>query len=488
MNKLKQQGVTAFIWDFTGKLATQGMGFIISIFLARLLEPADFGLIAMVMVILGIAGIFSDIGLGGALIQRKRVLQIHYSSVFYFNIFAASILTIITYISAPFIANFYQNQELLLLTQVVSISFILTSINSVHIVQFRKTLNFKRLTQILFLSSLLGGIIGVILAFKGFGVWSLVAQQFSSSVINTILIWKFSKWRPTLQFSFKALFQLWGYGFRMFLSALLDSIFTRLDFIIIGKLFSPMTLGFFQRAKSLNLLIINYTSGSLMSVLFPILSKVKNDLPRFQNIITKGLGIICFITFFLLGLLFLISEELIVILFTEKWLPSVELFKILVLSGFSYPISALLVNVLSSRGNSKKFLRLEIYKKIALAINLYVGFLWGIEGYLYGLIITSSISVYLNIWFASKEIKMKKREFISPIGLQIIIGLISTVLVWFVNINIEYTNGIMLLLKSIEFTFLYIVINYFFKIRSYQYFMEEFKPIFEKIIKRKKEV
>ncbi len=483
---LKAQGITAFIWDFTGKIAMQGTGFIISIFLARLLEPSDFGLIAMIMVILGIAGIFSDIGLSGALVQRRRVLPIHYTSVFYFNISVAFILSVLTFFSAPLIADFYDNQELVLLTQVVSVSFILGAVNSVHIAQFRKNLNFKVLTQIIFTSSLLSGIVGVFLAFKGAGVWSLVVQQLLSGVLSVFLVWHFSKWRPSLMFSFKALVQLWGFGFRMFLSGLLDTIFTRLDFIIIGKLFSPSILGFFQRAKALDLLVISYASGSLMSVLFPVLSKVKNDLPRFQNIIMKSLGIICFITFFLLGILFLVSEELIVMLFTEKWLPSVGFFKILVLSGFAYPISALLVNVLSSRGNSKAFLRLEIYKKVVFGINLYIGFLWGIEGYLYGLILASLLAVYFNIVFASKEIKISQLDFIKPILIQAFISILCTMIVWYISIDLDYINIIKFLIKGIEFTLLYIILNYLFKIKSYLYFVEQFNPIFEKILKRKK--
>jgi O-antigen/teichoic acid export membrane protein len=484
VDNLKVQGTKAFIWDFAGKIAMQGTSFIISIVLVRLLEPSDFGLIAMVMVILGIAGIFSDIGLNTALIQRKRVLDIHYNSVFYFNISISFVLTALTFLSAELIASFYNNQSLIALIQVSSLSFILSSFNNVHISQFRKKLNFKVLTQIIFISSLLGGIIGVIMAFQGFGVWSLIIQYFTSTVINTILLWYISTWRPRLMFSWKALSQLWNFGFRMFLSALLDNVFNKLDYIIIGKLFPPAILGFFQRAKALDMLVISYASGSLMTVLFPVLSKVKNDLPRFKNIIIKSFGIICFVTFFLLGCLFLVSEELIVILFTEKWLPSVAFFNILIFSGFAYPVSALLVNILSSRGNSKAFLHLEIYKKILFAINLYIGFLWGIEGYLYGLIIASIGAVYLNIVFASKEINIAQLDFIKPIFVQSVLTIIVTFCIFYINLGLEYSHILMFILKGLEFTLLYIAVNYLFQIQSYQYFMEQFKPILNYILER----
>jgi len=486
MHNLKAEGTKAFIWDFLGKIAMQGTSFILTIFLARLLVPSDFGLIALVMVILGIAGIFADIGLNSALIQRKRVLEIHYSSVFYFNIVVAFTLTLLTFFLAEIIATFYNNQSLVLLIQVASLSFILSSINSVHISQFIKKLNFKVLTEITFISSFLGGIVGVIMAFQGFGVWSLLIQNLLSSIIRSILVWHISTWRPCLIFSWKALSQLWVFGFRMFLSALLEQIFNRLDFMIIGKLFPPAILGFFQRAKSLDMLVISYASGSLMSVLFPVLSKIKNDLPRFKNIIIKSLGIICFVTFFLLGFLFLVSEELIVMLFTEKWLPSVAFFNILIWSGFAYPISALLVSILSSRGNSKAFLHVEVYKKILFAMNLYIGFLWGIEGYLYGLIIVSIGAVYLNILFASKEIDIAQVAFIRPIMIQSILTIAVTLLTFYLNLGLEYPHSVMFLLKGLEFTLLYIGINYLFQIQSYQYFMEQFKPMLTQILERVK--
>ncbi len=288
MSSLKVQGTKAFIWDFSGKIARQGMGFVVSIFLARLLEPSDFGLIAIAMVIIVIANIFTDSGLGLALIQRRRVLPIHYSSVFYFNVAVGILLVLITFLSASLIAEFYNNQALIPLTQVLSFSFIIGALSAVQSTKLRKELNYALLTKMNLTASLISGIIGVSLAFLGAGVWSLVAQSLILGVVYNILIWTRAKWVPDLKFSWKALTQLWGFGFRMFLSSLLGTVFGQLQIIIIAKLFSPATLGFFNRAMSLNNMVITYSSQSLMSVLFPILSKVQNDLPRFQSIIMKG--------------------------------------------------------------------------------------------------------------------------------------------------------------------------------------------------------
>ncbi len=486
MDNLKTQGTKAFIWDFFGKMVRQGMGFIITIFLARLLEPSDFGLIAIVMVIVAIATIFTDIGLTGALIQRRKVLPIHYSSVFYFNIFVALSLTILTYFSAPWISEFYKNEQLLHLTQVMSFSFIIGALSSVQSTQLRKALNYELLTKITLISSFISGVIGVSLAFFGAGVWSLVAQVLIGGILYNIFIWSAGKWAPDLAFSWKALTQLWGFGFRMFLSKMLDSIFTRLDFLIIGKLFPLATLGYFQRAKSLNSMVVQYSSGSLMTVLFPVLSTVQNDLPRFQNIIIKSLGVISFVVFLLLGALYLISEELIVLLFSDKWLPSVEIFNILVLSGFAYPISALLVNVLSSRGNSKAFLRLEIYKKMIVTINFLVLYVWGIYAYLYGLIVTAILGVTLNILFASREIKLPFLLFVKPIFVQMGISILAVFMTYSITENLDQINIIMLMIKGSIFTFVYILINYLMKTSSFIYFSEQITPIIRKKLKKLK--
>jgi len=389
-----------------------------------------------------------------------------------------------TYFSAAFISDFYKNDQLFPLIQVMSFSFLIGAMSSVQSTRLRKELNYTLLTKVGVVSSLTSGAIAITLAFFDAGVWSLVVQILSMGVIYNIYIWSVTKWYPGMKFSWKALTQLWGFGFRMFISTVINSMFERLDFLIIGKLFTPTTLGYFQRAKSLNSLVIEYSSGSLMAVLFPVLSKVQNDLPRFQNIILKSLGIISFIVFLLLGGLYIISEELIVLLFSEKWFPSVELFKILVLSGFGYPISALLVNVLSSRGNSKAFLRLEIYKKSLLSLNFVVLYLWGLEVYLYGLIATTLLGVVLNISFAAHEIKLPFFLFVKPIVTQIGITVFAVIVTLFITRNLEQLNIIMLIIKGSVFTLLYGLLNYFIKTSSYVHFIEQIMSIRNKKLRK----
>lgn len=480
MSSLKSEGIRAFIWHFFGKLGAQGIAFIVAIFLARLLEPAEFGLVAMVSVIIGMAQIFTDIGLGGSLIQRRRVLSIHYSSVFYFNISIAAFLTLLTFFSASLISDFYNNEQLVALAQVMSFSFIITAFSSVQSAKLRKELNFSLLTKIRISSGLISGIIGILLAVYGAGVWSLVAMSLSSGISYNILIWYASKWTPSLRFSFKALRQLWGFGSRIFIAVVLDTFVARLDLLIIGKLYSPAILGFFQRGKALTTIVVQYSSGTLIPILFPTLSKMQNDLPQFQNVIVKLFGVVVFVVFLLLGGLYLVSEELIILLFTEKWLPSAEYLKILLLSGFEIPVGAVLITVLSGRGNSKAFLRLEIYKKIIFVLNLSLIFFIGINGYLYGLILVAGFALSFNVYFASREIKLPVPVFIKPFIAQMVISVFAVICLILIFEHVELPNAVLLLLKGLLFVLLYVFLSWLLKTDSYRYCYALVTPLIKK--------
>jgi O-antigen/teichoic acid export membrane protein len=333
------------------------------------------------------------------------------------------------------------------------------------------------MTKINLLSATASSMVGISLAFYGAGVWSLVAQSLMGGIISNILLWSIVRWVPGLTFSWKALLQLWGFGFRMFLAQLIGRFFAKLDYLIIGKLFSVTTLGYLQRAKSLNDLATKYFSKSLMGVMFPVLSKIQNDLPRFQNVIMKSLGIISFIIFLLIGVLYVSAEELIVLLFSDKWLPSVEFFKILALSGFASPFNALLLSTLNSRGNSKAFLKLEIYNKIPIIANFFILYYWGITFYLYGLIVSSALTVAMGILFSSHEIRLPFFMFVKPIVVQIGISTLAVMLTIFIVKDLEITNIIMLLTEGTIFVFMYVLISYLMRTSPFNYVLEQVAPI-----------
>ncbi len=474
-NDLKAIGISSLIWDIMGKLVNSGMGFILTIFLARLLEPSEFGLIAIVLAFLGFMSIFFDAGLSASLIQKKRVLDIHYNSVFYFNIVVAVILLLLTIIFATNIAKFYNNPELVLLLKVMSISFVLGALNSIQKIQLQKELNYKLLSQVTILSTIISGIIGITLAYLNSSVWSLVVQKLSYEFLMNILLWKISKWRPSLIFSLKALKGLWTFGFHIFIVSIMNAFFGRIDVLIAGKIVTPSTLGFYDRAKHLNQMVYSYSAGSLMSVLFPILSKVQSDLYRFQSIFKKVYAILTFFIFLLIGEFYINANEIILIIYSDKWIYAALYFKIIILSTFSYIYSALLTNVLISRGVSKRYLLIDILKKIIMIINIYIGFSLGLKEFLYGSVIVSLCIFLIDLYFSTKEIKLGILMFIKNTFEQIVITAISIVLVHFFISNYYSPENIFFLLlwKSILYIGSYVIFSLIFKTLGLKYLKDE---------------
>jgi O-antigen/teichoic acid export membrane protein len=471
VSELRKQGIRAFFWDLLGKLLTNGTGFVITILLARLLTPAEFGQVAMVMVLVGMASIFTDMGLSSALIQRQEPRSVHYSTVFYVNLAAGLALGVITYLSADWIGEFYGQPELIPLAKVLALLFIFDSFASTQTTILRKQLNYKVLARARFLSSAVSGLPAVLMALYGWGVWSLVVQALCASLLYSVLIWAWSRWRPRLEFSIEALRELWGFGFRMFLAGLLDAVVTRIDYLVIGKLFAPATLGIYQRAKSLNNMVTQYASGSLMAVMFPLLSNVQTDVPRIRNIVKNTLCLICFVAFLLLGLLYLNANELILLLFGEKWRASGEFLQILVISGFAYPIGALMVNVLRSRGQSQRYLRLEVLKKVFVLANLGILYLFGIETYLYGLILVASIGLALNVHYAAAELEMPAVDFATPIIWQLAVVIVAVVVSQIACAGLDESWLLLsIVAKSTSFVFAYFLMSYLLKTDPFKEF------------------
>ena len=480
MSSLKEQGVEAFIWDFFGKILIYGSTFVVTIILARLLTPSDFGIIAILMAIVSMASVLFDIGLAGALIQRKRVLDIHYTSVFYFNITIGFLLTILMSVFAPDIAAFYHNSSLERYLEVISILFTLIAFHTVQTVILKRHLNFKELTKLNLLASISSGFIGVSLALLGFGIWSLILQVIFREVLFNIIIWRSSSWKPSLNFSLKALKQLWSYGFHMFLAQILTTVYQKLDYMIIAKLFPVSTLGYFYQAKQLNTFAITYFSSSLMSVLFPLLSKIQYNTKHFQSLVIKLLDLLLLVTFFILGELYLVADELIPLLLGEQWEASIAYFKLFLLSGFAYPISALMVDILKSRGKAKEFLKLEVYKVFIMFSTLYVLYIFGIEYFLYSLIVMSSIATLLNIKFAVDEIKLSMMSIVKPIIIEMLLTVVIVSFITAIFSNFSINFMLLMLFKSLLFLSLYIFLHWLLKVNTFEYVKEEYKQFREK--------
>ncbi len=477
MDDLKGQAKKAFAWDFAGRMAGQVVSFIVSVVLARLLLAEDFGVVAIATVIIAFCSVFIDAGLSVSLIQRKEINDYHLGSAFWFNVFVGVVLTLGLFLSAPLLAAFYEQPVLTNIVRALSFLFVIESFGQVVNARLTRILALNKIVIAQFASAVISGILGVGLAYAGYGAWALVAQSLVGAFLISFLLIVLGKFKPVFAFRWFALKELWGFGLRMFLSGLLDRLYQSLDTMIIGKLFPPANLAFYNRAKNTKNLIINNAVGSLNKVLLPSLSSVQNDEQRFKRAVHKALHLSSFVSLLFLGFFFVVSNDFLIILLTEKWQPAVPFFRLILLSAYSYPISVILVNIIASQGNSKAFLRLEIYKKIVYTLNFLFGFLYGIEGFIVGLFIVGIIGVGLNIWYANKEIDISQKWFYKQIWQPFVLTAVIAGGVFyifdFLKNNLWLHGGG----AGGSFLFAYFIINKLLNTHGYTIFMDELKQL-----------
>ncbi len=398
-NNLQHRTVYALLWSLLETVAQRGVQFVIGIVLARLLFPQQFGLIGMLTIFIAIAQTFLDSGFGAALIQKGEVTQTDICSIFYFNIFVGLVVVGLLYLVAPWIATFYKQPILTSLMRALSLTIVINSFGMIQDTILTKQLNFKTHTKVSLIAGTLSGIIGITLAALGFGVWSLVIQQISNAFFRVVCLWSFSSWRPTLILSFNALREMFGFGSRLLFSSVLNQIFDNIYYVIIGKLFSAVDLGFFTRAKTFSDLPTQTLSSMVGRVTFPVFSTIKDDPARLKRGLKKALTILVLVNFPMMIGLAVISRPLVQVLLTEKWVPCVPYMQILCLFGLLFPLHLINLNVLQALGRSDLFLRLEIIKKIIIVINIAITWRWGISAMIYGMTVTSIISYYLNSYY-----------------------------------------------------------------------------------------
>lgn len=425
---LKDDTLIGFSWDLLGKILISGISFLTTIVLSRILLPEDFGLLAMVNVIVVVANIFIDFGFNTSLVQKKDIKDEHYSSVFIFNMLVAIFMSVILFFSSGIISRFYNNNLIEDITRVMSFVFILNALGGILRTKLYKELDFKTLSIGSILGGLLGGVIGILMAINGFGIWSLVAQTLSTSLINSIYLFFKSRWIPKIVFKIKYLKELWGFSFRIFISTLIGSIYSQLDNLIIGKLFSPASLGYYYRAKSMENFMYEFSSKSLLIVMFPVMSSINDDKVKFKKIVLKSFHVVSFFSLSLLGLLYLIADDLIIGLLSEKWIPSVNFFKLLLLSSFAYPIGQLTSSVLASSGNSKAFLNLTIVRYLLLTPAYGFLYFYSITVFLYSFIIINFITLFFYIKFMSRQINSPSIWFYKALFPYVVINLLLTII------------------------------------------------------------
>lgn len=399
MEELKKKSLNAILWDLGGSFGQKGISFIISIFLARLLLPEEFGLVGMAMVFIGVFQIFSDVGFASALIHNQETTSTTYSSVFYLNVVLGGMLTAIIYFAAPLAGNFYGNQEVTVVLQWLSLMFIMNAFNIVQQTILRKELDMKTLNIRTFLAQMGGGIVGITMAFMDYGVYSLIGQNLVSSLTVTIFLWSVTDWYPRWEFSYQEVKKLTGYSSYIFFDQIMSRIFKEMDTLFIGKVFTAATLGFYSRAKSLNTAVTQFSSQSIRKVFFPVLSKLQHNDERYFDVYYKLVAVVGFLAFGLTGVLFTSGESLIILLFGQKWEPSVLIFQILILNAFTYPINIMVNNALLAKGKSKENFWMGIFRKMVRILPLVIGYYWGLESFLIAVVGVSYFLTISNIAF-----------------------------------------------------------------------------------------
>ena len=396
MSDLKRKTSSALAWSFFDALGARLIQFAIGVVLARLLAPEQFGLIGMLTLFLMVSQTLVDCGFGSALIQGQDVSKLDTSTVFYLNISIGAVSTVLLWLAAPLVAAFFGEAVLDPLLRMLSFLLIINSFGTVQSALMTKAINFRTHTKITISAGFSSGTIGIGLAVLGYGVWSLAIQQLTNALIRVVLLWSFNEWRPTFAFSFESLRRLFGFGSKLLASSLLNTVFENGYFVIIGRMFSAVDLGYYTRASNLQSLPSSTLANIIGRVAFPVFSSIQNDQSRLKRGLTKALRMAALLNFPMMIGLAVVAEPLVIVLLTENWLPCVPFLQLLCMAGLLFPIHVINLNVLNALGRSDLFLRLEIIKKSLTATNLAISWQWGISAMIIGQVFISVLSFFLN--------------------------------------------------------------------------------------------
>lgn len=426
---IKSKTLSSLIWKFAERSGAQIIQFIVSVILARLLTPSDYGLIGLITVFISIALVFAQSGLGQALVQRKNIDNVEFSTVFYFSMAFSILLYTILFLCAPLIAEFYKSYKLINVIRVLGITVIIGAINSVQQAYIQKTMQFKRFFYSTLSGTLVSAIIGIAMAYSGYGIWSLVLQQVTNQFVNTVVLWFTVKWRPIFTFSIKKAKRLFTYGWKLLCSSLLDTIYNNIYSLIIGKFYTSSDLGYYNRGKQFPMLVIQNVNSAIDSVLFPVLSGAQDDKNRLKAMVRRSIVTSTFIIFPCMAGLAAIAKPLTILLLTEKWLPAVPFIQFCCFTYAFWPIHTANLQAIKAVGRSDIFLKLEIIKKIVGITGLCISLPFGLYAMMWMRCLTTIISSFINAFPNKKllgysyleQVKDMLPSFINSIAMCIII-------------------------------------------------------------------
>ncbi len=398
MEEKKTRIISNFIWRFAERCGAQGVSFVVSIILARLLAPEIYGTVALVTVFTTILQVFVDSGMANALIQKKDADETDFSTVFFFNVTVCSLLYLGMYVAAPFIAGFYDDSELTVVIRVLSLTLVISGVKNVQQAYVSRNMLFRRFFYATLGGTLGAAVVGIAMAYKGFGVWALVVQQVLNASVDTAILWLTVKWRPQRVFSFHRLKGLLSYGWKLLVSGLLDSAYGNIRQLIIGKLYSSSDLAYYNRGRQFPNFIVNNINSSIDSVLFPVMSSVQDDREAVKQMTRKSIKTSVYVMApFMMGLAFM-ADTVVRLVLTDKWLECVPFLRIFSVTFMLYPIHTANLNAINAMGRSDMFLRLEIVKKAVGAVLLLSTMRFGVMAMAYSMLVSSATSQIINSW------------------------------------------------------------------------------------------
>lgn len=467
-SNLEKRTISNFIWRFAERCGAQGVSFIVSIVLARLLAPEAYGTVALVTVFTTILQVFVDSGLGTALIQKKNTDDLDFSTVFYFNFAVCIILYFGMFFAAPYIAQFYKQPELTPLVRVISLTLVISGVKNIQQAYVSRNMLFKRFFYATIGGTIFSAILGIVMAYFGFGVWSLVAQQLSNAAIDTLILWITVKWRPKWMFSIERLRGLFSFGWKLLVSAILDTGYNNLRQLIIGKMYTPSSLAFYNKGNQFPNLIITNINVSINSVLLPVMSSMQDDKERVKTMTRRAIKTSTYVMAPLMMGLAFVAPTLIELLLTEKWLPCVPFLRIFCITYMFYPIHTANLNAIKAMGRSDLFLKLEIAKK-TIGMVLLISTMWfSVMAMAYSLLISSLFSQIINAWPNRKLLHYGYLEQLRDIIPGILLAVLMGVCVSFLQ-YLPLHQITILVLQVVSGAAIYIIGSAVLKLESFQY-------------------
>ncbi|MBQ8391247.1 MAG: lipopolysaccharide biosynthesis protein [Clostridia bacterium] len=467
---VRSKVMSGLAWKFAERILAQFVTFVVSIILARLLSPEHYGTIAIVNIFIALANVFVVSGFGNSLIQKKDADDTDFSSVFYFNILLGTVLYGVVFLIAPFIASFYNMPILKPVLRVMGLRLIVASVNNVQHAYVSKKMMFRRFFWSTLGGTLASAVVGIVMAYNGFGVWALVGQYMTNTVTDTLVLWFTVRWRPKFLFSFKRLGALFSYGWKLLCSALLDTGYNELRSLVIGKMYTSADLAYYNKGKSFPNLIVTNINSSIQSVLFPAMANAQDKKEQVKAMVRRSIRISSYIMLPLMVGLALVAEPFVKLLLTKKWLPCVPYLRISCFVFAFMPIHTANLQAINAMGRSDIFLKLEIIKKITGLAILFLSMRHGVMAIALSGIMTTVISALVNAYPNRTLLRYNYMEQIKDLFSGIIPLLIMVIVVALLG-QISVQPLLQILIQALTGAIVYIGTSFLTKNESFDYIL-----------------